>query len=70
MIWGRLKRYADEQERKQEEDAPQGGPDDDLHVSFRERLVMVLTAYVVILLPCLLILIGLCLLASWLFGLL
>lgn len=66
MIWRRLKKYAAEQEAKQI-------PEDDLdevHVSFRERLVMVLTAYAVILIPCLLVLIGLCLLASWLFGLL
>ncbi|MBD5119034.1 MAG: hypothetical protein HDT37_07990 [Clostridiales bacterium] len=65
MIWKRLKRYASEQEEKH-------GPEEteDLHVTFRERLVMVLTAYVVIVLPCALVLIGLCLLISWLFGLL
>lgn len=65
MIWKRLKQYASEQEEKQ-------GPEEkeDIRVPFREQLVMVLTAYVVILLPCFLILIGLYLLVSWLFGLL
>ncbi len=67
MIWKRLKKYADEQEKKSQEERPAEG---DPHVSFREHLVMVLTAYAVIVIPCLLILIGLCLLASWLFGLL
>lgn len=66
MIWRRLKKYAGEQEEKQ---PPEEGRDE-VHVSFRERLLMALTAYVVIVLPCLLVLIGLCLLACWLFGLL
>ncbi len=66
MIWRRLKEYAGEQEEKQPSEEERDG----LHVSFRERLVMVLTAYVVIVLPCLLVLIGLSLLACWLFGLL
>ena len=65
MIWRRLKQYAGEQEAKQ----PPEGERDEVHVSFRERLVMVLT-YAVIVLPCLLVLIGLSLLACWLFGLL
>ena len=52
MIWRRLKQYAGEQEAKQ----PPEGERDEVHVSFRERLVMVL--------------IGLSLLACWLFGLL
>jgi len=68
MIWKRLKQYADEQEKKSEQG--ERPAEEDLHVSFREHLVMVLTAYAVIVIPCLLILIGLCLLASWLFGLL
>ena len=66
MIWRRLKQYAGEQEAKQ---SPEGERDE-VHVSFRERLVMVLTAYAVIVLPCLLVLIGLSLLACWRFGLL
>lgn len=39
-------------------------------VSFREKLVMTLTAYVVIVLPCLLILIGLSVFMLWIMGLL
>ena len=66
MIWRRLKQYAGEHEAKQ----PPEEERDEVHVSFRERLVMVLTAYAVIVLPCLLVLIGLSLLACWLFGLL
>lgn len=66
MIWRRLRKYADDQEAKR----PPEGKEDEVRVSFRERLVMVLTAYVVIVLPCLLVLIGLSLLACWLFGLL
>lgn len=66
MIWKRLKKYADEQEKNQ----PPEEARDEIHVSFQERLLMTLTAYVVIVLPCLLVLIGLCLLACWLFGLL
>ena len=65
MIWKRLKQYASEQEEKQGREEKE-----DIHVTFREQLVMVLTAYAVIVLPCVLILIGLCLLVSWLFGLL
>lgn len=68
MIWKRLKKYANEQEERAEEEKQ--APQEDLHVSFREQLLMILTAYVVILIPCLLVLIGLCLLVSWLFGLL
>ena len=40
MIWRRLKEYAGEQEEKQPSEEERDG----LHVSFRERLVMVLTA--------------------------
>ena len=68
MIWKRLKKYANEQEKRAEDERQT--PQEDLHVSFREQLLMVLTAYAVILIPCLLILIGLYLLVSWLFGLL
>ena len=65
MIWKRLKQYASKQEEKQGTEEKE-----DIHVTFREQLVMVLTAYAVIVLPCALILIGLCLLVTWLFGLL
>lgn len=66
MIWRRLKKYADGQEQK----PPPEGEREKIRVSFWERLVMTLSAYVVILLPCLLVLIGLCLLLCWMFGLL
>ncbi|MDE7004796.1 MAG: hypothetical protein K2P08_10225 [Oscillospiraceae bacterium] len=66
MIWRRLKKYAGGQEQK----PPQEEEREKIRVSFWERLVMTLSAYVVILLPCLLVLIGLCLLVCWMFGLL
>ncbi len=66
MIWRRLKKYADGQEQK----PPPEEEREKIRVSFWERLVMTLSAYVVILLPCLLVLIGLCLLVCWMFGLL
>lgn len=65
MIWKRLRQYAGEQEEKaaaEEEEKPS--------VSFRERLLMVLVAYGVIVIPCILVLLGLTLLACWLTGLL
>lgn len=63
MIWRRLKEYADEQEKKPVER-------EDLHVSIKEQLIMMLTAFVVIVIPCALVLIALSLLTMWLFGLL
>ncbi|MDE6923527.1 MAG: hypothetical protein K2P01_08230 [Oscillospiraceae bacterium] len=66
MIWRRLKKYAGGQEQK----PPPEEEREKIRVSFWERLVMTLSAYVVILLPCLLVLIGLCLLLCWMFGLL
>lgn len=39
-------------------------------VTPKEKLLMVLTAYVVILLPCLLVLVGLCAVVLWVMGLL
>lgn len=63
MIWRRLKKYVSEQEEKPVEK-------EDLHVSFKEHLVMTLTAFVVIVIPCALVLIVLSLLTMWLFGLL
>lgn len=66
MIWRRLKKYAGGQEQKPSPEEAR----EKIRVSFWERLVMTLSAYVVILLPCLLVLIGLCLLLCWMFGLL
>ncbi len=64
MIRKRLKKSSKEEDQKfarmMEEE----------HVTFRERLVMILTAYVVLLLPSILILIALALFSLWLFGVL
>lgn len=43
---------------------------EDAGVTPKEKLLMVLTAYVVILLPCLLVLVGLCTVVLWVMGLL
>ena len=64
MIRKRLKKSSKEEDQKfarmMEEE----------HVTFRERLIMILTAYVVLLLPSILILIALALFSLWLFGVL
>ena len=64
MIRKRLKKSSKEEDQKfarmMEEE----------HVTFRERLVMILTAYVVLLLPSILIMIALALFSLWLFGVL
>ena len=41
---------------------------ENVKVSWKDKLAMVVTAYVVLLLPALLILGGICLLVLWLFG--
>ncbi len=43
---------------------------DECEVDFKDKLAMVISAFIVIVLPCLLILIGLCLVACLLLGLL
>ena len=37
-------------------------------LTFKEKLTLVLTAYLTLLVPAFLVLVGLCLLAMWLFG--
>ena len=64
MIWKRIRKSSQEEEEKFLKGMQEAG------VSFREKLVMTLTAYVVIVLPCLLILIGLSVFMLWIMGLL
>ena len=64
MIWKRLKKSTPEQEEEYQKQLQETG------VTPREKLVMVLTAYVVILLPCLLVLLGMCAVVLWVMGLL
>ena len=64
MIWKRLKKSTPEQEEEYQKQLQETG------ITPREKLVMVLTAYVVILLPCLLVLLGMCAVVLWVMGLL
>ena len=64
MIWKRIRKSSQEEEEKFQKELREAG------VSFREKLVMTLTAYVVIVLPCLLLLIGLSAFMLWIMGLL
>lgn len=64
MIWKRLKKSTPEQEEEYQRQLQKTG------VTPREKLVMVLTAYVVILLPCLLVLVGMCAVVLWVMGIL
>lgn len=62
MIWKRIKKSSGEQEEKFKEMMTEE------NVSFKEKLAMVLSGYLVIVLPCLLILTLFGLLMLWLFG--
>ena len=64
MIWKRLKKSTPEQEQQFAEQMKEAG------VSPKDKLLMTLTAYVVILLPCLLVLLGLSVFMLWILGLL
>lgn len=64
MIFKRLKKSTQEQEKQFEEMMVEE------KVSWKDRLAMMLSAYVVIVIPCLLVLIGLSALTLWLFGIL
>ena len=64
MIWKRLKKSNPEQENQFAEQMKEAG------VSPKDKLLMTLTAYVVILLPCLLVLLGLSVFMLWILGLL
>ncbi len=43
---------------------------EEANLTWKDKLVMILTAYAVILVPCILLLCGMCLLLFWLFGIL
>lgn len=62
MIWKRIKKSSGEQEEKFKKMMTEE------KVSFKEKLAMVLSGYLVILLPCLLILALFGLLMLWIFG--
>ncbi len=59
--WRSLKRSSPEQEQEFAEKLQAEG------VTFKEKLVMLLSAYITILLPCILILVVMCLLAALFF---
>ena len=64
MIWKRLKKISPENES----DFKERMSDERLPV--QDKVIMILTSFVVIVLPCALILIGMSLLMLWVFGLL
>ena len=64
MIWKRLKKSTPEQVKQFAVQMIEAG------VSPKDKLLMTLTAYVVILLPCLLVLLGLSVFMLWILGLL
>ena len=64
MIWKRLKKSSPENES----DFKKRMSDERLPV--QDKVIMILTSFVVIVLPCALILIGMSLLMLWVFGLL
>lgn len=63
MIFKRLKKSTPEQEEAFAQMLEQE------KVGWKDRLAMMLSAYVVIVIPCLLVLIGICLFMLWIFGL-
>lgn len=62
MIWKRIKKSTPEEEQRFKEQQ------EEMKVSPKEKLIMVLTAYAVIVLPCLLVLVGLSLFMLWILG--
>ena len=64
MIWKRLKRATPEEEAEFKERMGEE------NVSAKDKLVMLIAALGTIVLPCILILVGLCAVVMWLFGLL
>lgn len=64
MIFKRLKKSTPEQEKEFSEMM------EEEKVGWKDRLAMMLSAYVVIVIPCLLILIFLCVFMLWIMGLL
>lgn len=68
MIWDRLHKYAQEQERRQEEEQRAGM--EKPHVGLGEGCLMTLVAYGMLLVPAVAVLGGLSLLLLWMFGML
>ena len=62
MIWKRLKKVTSEQEKEFSE-RMEGVP-------FLDKVIMVVTAFFVIVIPCLLVVIGMSLLVMWILGML
>lgn len=62
MIWKRLKKSTPESER----DFKERMSDEELPL--QDKVLMVLTSFVMIVLPCALVLIGMSLLIMWIFG--
>ncbi len=63
MIWKRINENLARQEKAEK-------PEEKEKVGLKDLLAMLVSAYAVILLPCLLFLVGLCALVMWLFGML
>lgn len=62
MIWKRLKKVTPEQ-KKEFSERMEGVP-------FLDKVIMVVTAFFVIVIPCLLVVIGMSLLVMWILGML
>ena len=62
MIWKRLKKATPEQEKEFKE-RMEGVP-------FQDKVIMTVTAFFVLVIPCLLVIGGMCLLLMWMFGML
>ena len=63
-ILDRLKRMTPDQEAKKRKELAQ------VEVSWKDRLAMVFSAYLVLLVPALIVIVLLCLVSLWLFGIL
>ncbi len=63
MIWKRINENLTRQEKAEKSKEKE-------KVSPKDLLAMIVSAYATILLPCLLVLVGLCALVMWLFGML
>ncbi len=62
MIWRRLKKSTPEQDAEFQERMTEA------KLTFKDKLAIVLSAYLVLLLPALAVLLGICTLAMWLLG--
>ena len=64
MIWKRINQVTPEQEQEFQERMSQE------NVSVADKVIMVITSFFVIVIPCAVVLIGISLLTLWIFGLL